>query len=93
MKDKRQRPVIAAGSEGEALESTIDGALSDTVIPWELQKGWYDLAAQIRKGDDDYDDNDAWNMPTSAMEERKGQFTETMKASLDKEDGVIGNNR
>ncbi|MZP30592.1 hypothetical protein GTO91_12795 [Heliobacterium undosum] len=47
MQDEK-RPQLIAGEAGDSLEATLD---AQTAIPWEMQKGWYDLLAQIAKKD------------------------------------------
>ncbi|MBM7867156.1 hypothetical protein GTO89_10305 [Heliobacterium gestii] len=45
---EEKSPQLIAGKDGEGLEATID---AQTAIPWEMQKGWYDLLAQIAQKD------------------------------------------
>ncbi|MBC9785069.1 hypothetical protein H1S01_11160 [Heliobacterium chlorum] len=45
-----ERPKLVAGKDGDALEATID---AQSAVPWNNQKGWYDLLAQIAKDDND----------------------------------------
>ncbi|MTV50870.1 hypothetical protein GJ688_18255 [Heliobacillus mobilis] len=50
-----ERPNLVAGKDGDAFKATID---AQSAVPWNNQKGWYDLLAQIAKDEsDDKSDN------------------------------------